>query len=387
MLKSYIAKTLAGLEEILATELKAIQVSDIVPGGRSVAFSGTQESLYKANYLCRTALRILKPLRTFTFRDQEDFYLRIKNIHWENHFSASQTFSIASNIHDSIFSHSLFVSHLAKDAIVDRFRETTGVRPSVATENPNFPIDVHIRKNRCTVSLDSSGESLHKRGYRRRSGEAPLNECLAAGMILLTGWDQQKPLIDPMCGSGTILTEAALIATNTPAGFFRNDYAFMNWSDFDRGLWDKVRMEANNHIQTLPGDLIRGFDISAKAISQAERNLQSAGFFAEIILDQRNFHDLQPPAKPGLLILNPPYDQRLPVADIQAFFRKMGDDLKSKFQGYETWIISPYKQADKMIGLHPSRKITLFNGPIECRFSRFDLYQGSKKRKKQVEME
>lgn len=379
-----LAKCPANLETILASELEALGASDIQVLHRAVAFKGDKRLLYAANYQCRTALRILVPVATFSAETQDDFYQKVKNVRWEDYFSSAETFAINTTLSGTLFTHSHFVSQRAKDAIADRFRQKTGIRPSVNISDPDFRINVHLFNNEVTVSLDSSGDSLHKRGYHLSNAEAPLSEVLAAGMILLSGWDGNSHFVDPMCGSGTLLIEAALIAMKLPAGYFRESYGFMKWKDFDASLWKEVKQQASRH-QCALGIKIIGSDISAVNLRSAAINVKKAGLHHDIGLRTGPFMQFVPPEAPGVLITNPPYGGRIQVNDIIELYRDLGNALKRNFSGYKAWVISADQKALKMIGLRPMKKTTLYNGPLECIYAGYELYEGSKKASKQNE--
>jgi putative N6-adenine-specific DNA methylase len=369
----YTAKTVAGMEEILLQELLSRGAQDAQLLRRAVTFKGTKEVLYRANYTCRTALRILVPIKTFTITKQEDLYENVKTIAWEDHMENEKSIAVDAVNSTSVFTNSQYVALRTKDAVVDRFRDRTGVRPSVNLDDPDLRINVHIYKETCTVSLDSSGSSLHKRGYRKVTGPAPLNEVLAAGLIQLSGWDKNMPLLDPMCGSGTLLIEAAMLAKNIPSGYFRPAFGFERWKDFDPDLWKKVRNEENGKITEIPV-MINGSDISSRAISIAAENIAYTKLQDQIQLRIAAFDETRAAGETGMIIFNPPYDERLQIDNIIDFYKRIGDVLKRNYKGYEAWVISSDIRALKFIGLHPSRKITVFNGPLECRFVRFSLY-------------
>jgi putative N6-adenine-specific DNA methylase len=379
---SYIAKTISGLETVLAAELTALGASEVKIINRAVTFYGDVKLMYNANLWLRTALRILEPISTFKVSTNEDLYNCISDYPWETLINVEQTIAIDAFISNSIFNNSQFVSQKAKDAVVDRFRKKFGKRPSVNIENPDLRINVHITQSNCNVSLDTSGESLHKRGYRQISGIAPLSEVLAAGLVLLSGWDKKTTLIDPMCGSGTILSEAALIAENKAPGLFRNKFGFMNWKNFDRDLWNEIYVEAKKQ-STKSHVKFFGYDISNMALDGALQNITATGLQDNVKLERIPFEKLVPPVKPGTLIFNPPYGERLQSDDITAFYKMIGDVLKQRFSGFEAWIISSDIDALKHVGLKPSAKYPVFNGPLECRFFKFNLYEGSKKSKYQ----
>ncbi len=374
----FLAKSPAGLEEVLADELSNLGATKIEILKRAVSFEGDKKLMYKANYHCRTALRILMPINQFTFQNEKEFYNRIYELPWEEYLEPDQTLSIDSTIGSSIFTHSHFVSQRAKDAIADRFRERTGVRPSVDLENPDLRINMHIYRDTVNVSLDSSGASLHKRGYHTVNAEAPLSEVLAAGMIMLTGWHGETNFIDWMCGSGTLLIEAAMIAMNLPAGQFREEYGFMKWKDFSPQLWKQVKEDALNNQRDLEIE-IRGSDISQRNLIAAESNIRNAYFHKDIQLRVADFRDIKPPEGAGILISNPPYGERIEVDDLYELYRDMGNALKRNFEGYKAWLISSDFHAIKLVGLRPMAKKMLWNGQLECRFVGFDLFHGSKK--------
>lgn len=381
-LHSYLAKCPASLEPILAEELEALGATEIELLHRAVAFKGDKSLLYAANFQCHTALRILVPMANFVAETQEDFYDKVKNLRWEDYFSSQETFAINTTLSGTLFTHSHFVSQRTKDAIADRFREKTGERPSVDINEPDFRINVHLFNEEVTISFDSSGDSLHKRGYHVSNAEAPLSEVLAAGMILLSGWDAQSNFVDPMCGSGTLLIEAAMIGMNMPAGYFRETYGFMKWKDFNADLWEDVKQEALNQQRDI-GFKIIGSDISSTNLRSALANLNQAGLEKIIELRTGPFQEFTPPPAPGIMITNPPYGERIQVDDITELYRDLGNALKRNFPGYKAWVISADMRALKMIGLRPMKKHILYNGPLECRYAGFDLYEGSKKASKQ----
>lgn len=377
----YIAKTFAGLEEILLQELILIGADDAKVIKRGVSFRGDDAVLFKANYLVRTALRVLKPIGVFEVNDAEQLYEKVGKINWQKIFNLEQTFNVNAHVFNSELDHSQFVALKSKDAIVDQFRAATGKRPWVSKEDADIYIDVHLSENVCTISLDSSGPSLHKRGYRIDADKAPINEVLAAGLIALTGWKGEKDLYDPMCGSGTIPIEAAMKAMCIPPGYYRKRFAFMNWEGFDEALWIKIKREADEKIRELNCQIFAS-DRSKKAIDIARRNLKSAALHKDIHLSVKYFDAIQVEGQRGILVFNPPYGNRLEEKkEIKSFYRSIGDVLKNDFSGFEAWLITANMDAAKFIGLRPSAKIELYNGPLESRFLKFDLYQGSKKKK------
>ncbi len=375
---SMVAKTMTGLEEILAIELNNIGAIDIELSNRAVTFTGDKELMYKANYWSRTALHILKPIAGFYIRREEDLYKKIYDIQWEDYMNATGTLAVDAVVNASVMTHSHYVSLKTKDAIVDRFRDYTERRPNVDIENPDIRVNIHLFKNYCSVSLDSSGYSLHKRGYRIKTGVAPISEVLAAGIILLSGWDKQSNFIDPMCGSGTIVCEAAMIANNIPPGYYRKTFGFEKWKDFDLNLWEKIKMDAISEQTEFEYDII-GSDISSEAIEIARENAKSARLHKDIVFEVKSFEEQIPPEDGGILIMNPPYGERIVPEDIIKLYQEVGNALKKNYNGYNAWIISSDFNALKFIGLKPTRKITLFNGPLECKLAKFEIYQGSKK--------
>lgn len=375
-----IAKTIFGLENVLAEELKKLNAQKIEIGNRAVFFEGDKELMYKANLYLRTTLRVLKPIEKFYVRSDNALYKNIKKIKWDNYFSVDETFSIDSVVHSKYFNHSKYVSLKAKDAIVDQYREQTGKRPNVELDDPTIKINIHIYDDECTVSLDSSGDSLHRRGYRKSANLAPLSEVLAAGLIYLSGWDQKSNFTDAMCGSGTILIEAGLIAANKAPGLIRKKFGFMNWKDYDVELWNKLLKEAGQKITPI-NFKITGSDINKETINIAKENITLAGLDKNIIISVKPFSESKPPEGEGTLIINPPYGERMKEDDIIEFYKMIGDTLKQNYTGYDAWIISSNKEALKYLGLRTSKKLSLQNGPLEVKFHKYEMYQGSKKAK------
>ena len=374
-----LTKTFAGLEEVLVNELQQIGASDIEILKRAVRFKGDKEILYKANFLCRTALRVLMPVSTFTVKDENDLYKQVQKIDWPKFLDLSDTFAVDAIVNNSVLTHSRYVALKTKDAIADQFRSAYKRRPSVDVNNPVLRINVHIVNNFCTVSLDSSGDSLHKRGYRKFMGVAPLNEALAAGLILLSGWDAKTNFIDPMCGSGTIIAEAAMLAKNIPPGNFRKNFGFMNWKDFDSTLWRKVVNESKNNYRDFKYKII-GSDINREMIIKAKQNMRATGLLNMVSLNLKSLEEQKPPEGNGVMITNPPYGERIKVDDIVKLYKSIGDALKKNYAGYDAWIISADNTGLKSVGLKPSKKIVVFNGPLECRFAKFEIYSGSRKK-------
>jgi len=375
-----VAKTFRGLEDVLHNELENLGATNLIKGNRMVEFTGNQEMLYKANFHLRTALKILKPIFEFKVKNEDELYKSIQTIDWSNYFDLKNTFSVDSVVFSNNFSHTKYVALKVKDAIVDQFRDKFGKRPYVDVDDPDLRINIHISNDLCTVSLDSSGESLHKRGYRIKTNKAPLNEVLAAGMILLSGWDRKSLFIDPMCGSGTILIEAAMMAHNIPPGLYRKKFGFETWKDFDNELLEDIYEEESpeNKIDIN----IIGADISEIATRISLENIENAALKRKIDLITKPIEDFNPPKDEiGTIITNPPYGERLKKNEINDFYKSLGDKFKKSFKGYNIWMLSSNFEAIKNIGLHPSKKMTLFNGALECKFLNYEIYEGSKKRK------
>lgn len=375
----FVAKTFAGLENVLTAELTALGAIDAEPIKRGAKFRGDLAMMYKANYMASTAIRILKPIGVFEVTNEDELYDKVFQMDWTKVFKLDQTFSVEANVFHSELDHSHFVALKTKDAIVDQFRQKLGKRPWVDTDNPHIFVDVHISHNLCTISLDSSGHSLHKRGYRVAADKAPINEVLAAGMIHLTGWKGDTDFYDPMCGSGTIAIEAAMIAMHIPSGYYRKEFAFMNWEGFDADLWQQVKDEADSHMGELSHKIVAS-DRSDKAIGFTKNNLKSAGLHKDVEVHCRFFDSIKPEADSGIIIMNPPYGMRLEErGELKDLYRSIGDSLKQNFTGYDAWVITPSMDTFKFIGLRPARRIPLYNGPIETRFLKFEVYQGSKR--------
>lgn len=386
-----IAKTMHGLEEILADELRECGADAIEPLTRAVAFEGDMRVLYRANYTCRTALAILKPFAEFEANDEQELYDNVYRIKWEKILDVDGTFMIDSTTSGDIFTHSYYAALKTKDAIVDRFRRMFNHRPSIDTENADFKLNLHIVDNHVTLLLNSSGESLHKRGYRQAVGVAPINEVLAAGMIKLAGWKCDCNFFDPMCGSGTLLIEAAMMANRIPAQFYRHEnFAFKRWRDFNIGEWKSVKEQEDRKIGSFDFEYeIWGNDIDLDVLEQAEKNLQYAKLHKDVMLYNGSFEDQDPPEGRTLIVTNPPYGERIKIDDLNALYENLGNTFKNRYgENCEVWLITSDFEAMKHIGLHPSRKIQLFNGSLDCRFLKFELYSGSKKdRYKETEQE
>lgn len=376
------ATTFHGLEDVLVNELMKLGARDIVPFKRGVSFTGDKGFMYKANLCLRTALKVLVPIYSFTANNEHELYEKMKEYEWEELLNVDDTLAINATVNSDEFNHSLYVSQKTKDAICDRFVEKFDVRPNVDLDRPTLRIYVHIFRNQVNVSLDSSGDSLFKRGYRVDIDTAPMKEVLAAGMVLLSNWQPHLPLIDGMCGSGTLGIEAALFANNIPPGVFREEFGFMKWHDYDKELWDKIYESTINRIKDDMPNIISS-DIDIVPLEMAKRNGAVAKVDDVIQYEHISFFDLMPTKPHGTILLNPPYDERIKMEDTNAFYKQIGDKLKKDFGGWTCWIISSNMEAIKSIGLHPSKKMTLFNASLECKLLKYEMYSGSKKASKQ----
>lgn len=373
--------TFFGLEEILAKELQQLGGKDIEVFKRGVSVVGDIGFLYKANLCLHTALKVIIPITKFTANNEQELYDQIKLIDWERFISNDDTLMVESVLNSDIFSHSQFVSQKVKDGIVDRFRDRTGKRPDVDLLRPAFKLYVHIYKNEVSLNLDSSGDPLYKRGYRSDINEAPMKEVLAAGLVKLSGWEKHLLLVDGMCGAGTIAIEAALWANNIPPGYYRNEFGFMRWRNFDEKTYDIIYESSINKIKNDKVEIIAN-DIDAPTLKKAKTNTKNARVDDVVTCTQESFFDMIPPRTGGVVILNPPYGERLPVAEIENLYKEIGNKLKKDFKGFNAWIITSSPEAIKSIGLRPSRKIQVYNGSLECRYLKFELYDGSKKASK-----
>ena len=375
-----IAKTFFGFEELLAKELQVLGAQDVEMGTRMVSFKGDKGFMYKANLSLRTALKILKPIYYFKATNDQNLYKGIQGIDWSKYIGESQTFVIDTTIHSDNFKHSQFVSQKAKDAIVDQFREKTGQRPSVDKDFPDLRINIHIDKDQVSVALDTSGASLHQRGYKTATNIAPINEVLAAGMLLLSGWEGKSDFLDPMCGSGTLLAEAAMIACNIPANINRKEFAFEKWNDWDNDLFDQIIDALMKRTREFHYT-ITGFDKAPSAVQKAKDNIKNANLDEYITINQANFFDTKKEnTRPLQMVFNPPYGERLDI-EMERFYREIGDTLKNNYPNTNAWFITANLEALKFVGLRPSRKIKLFNGSLEARLVKYEMYEGSKKGK------
>lgn len=373
-----IAKTSFGLEDVLVEELSSIGIKDIEKGNRVVTFEGDKAILYKANIWLRTANRLLVPIRQFNIKNDDDLYQKVKNIAWEDIFDINQTFAIDSTVFSPLFNHTKYAAFKTKDAIADRFRDKFDKRPDVDTDFPHIRINLHIdAENNCTISLDSSGDPLFKREYRDSRSIAPIKEDLAAGLILLSDWDKKSNFLDLFCGSGTLLIEAAMIAYNIAPNLIRKEFGFFNWKNFDKALFDEIKEDALDEQIDFDKKII-GIDNDGRVLGMCRANLQAANLLERVELHKKDFQDFEAPQYKGVIISNPPYGERI-GENVDELYKAFGDNLKSQYDGWSAWFISSNMEALKKVGLRPSRKIKLFNGSLECRLMKYEMYRGTKK--------
>ncbi len=378
-----VAKTLYGLEEILAQELRQLGASNIEIGVRNVSFEGDTGFMYKANLCCRTAIKILKPITAFNVFKEEDLYQKVYNINWQQYMDVKGSLAVDATVFSDYFKHSQYISLKTKDAIVDRFRDMEGERPNVDLDHPTLRINIHIDRNICTVSLDSSGQSLHKRGYKVANTLAPINEVLAAGMILKAGWTGQSDFIDPMCGGGTLLAEAAMIACNIPANLNKEEFGFETWPDFDVDLYELIENAALKKIKEFHFKIV-GYDIDPITLKKANENIVAANLSEFVTLAHCDFFETEKGRERQLfLVFNPPYDERISIDNVERFYANIGNTLKRSYPDSQAWMITSNLEALKYVGLRPSKKIKLFNGKLESKLVQYEMYSGSKKAKKQ----
>jgi len=379
-----VAKTLFGFEELLANELTNLGAQDVKIGVRNVSFVGDKGFMYKANLGLRTAIKILKPLQTFKVHNEQDLYDEVYKMPWDKYMSENDTLAVGATVHSPQFTHSQYIALKTKDAVVDKFRNTTGTRPNVDLTFPDLKINVHIDRNTCTISLDSSGESLHKRGYKTATNIAPINEVLAAGMVLLSGWDGQSDFMDPMCGSGTILIEAAMIACNIPPNLLRKEFAFERWQDWDVDLFEKIEESLLSKTRDFHHKIV-GYDKAPSAVNKAIENVKNAHLDEFITVKHEDFFKTQKGGDAHLhMVFNPPYGERLESLNVEEFYGDLGTTLKHGYPGTNAWFITSNLQGLKHVGLRPSRKIKLMNAKLDAKFVKYEMYEGSKKAKKQV---
>ncbi|WP_223033622.1 THUMP domain-containing class I SAM-dependent RNA methyltransferase [Hanstruepera marina] len=375
-----VAKTLYGFEELLEKELRQMGAMDIQKGVRNVSFVGDKGFMYKANLGLRTAIKILKPIESFWVKSEEDLYKKVYNMDWTPYLKPTGSLAIDATVHSKLFTHSKYIALKTKDAIVDKFRDTTKERPNIDLRFPDLKINVHIDRQQCTVSLDTSGESLHKRGYKTATNIAPINEVLAAGMVMLSGWDGQCDFMDPMCGSGTILAEAAMIACNIPPNLMRKEFAFERWQDWDVDLFETIEESLLKKTRDFHHKMI-GYDKSPSAVAKAKANIKNAHLDEFITIQHEDFFKTQKAGEGKLhMLFNPPYGERLNI-DMEQFYANIGDTLKQGYPGTDAWFITSNLDALKHVGLRPSRKIHLFNAKLESRLVKYVMYEGSKKAK------
>ncbi len=372
-----LAKTYFGLEDILAKELTELGANEIETERRAVRFKGDKALLYKANLCLRSAIRILVPIAQFKATDADEVYEKAKKINWEEYIGIKQSFIINETVNSENFRHSKFVAYRLKDAIADYFTELYDKRPSVSITSPDIYIDIHISHNECTISLDSSGVSLHKRGYRSSQNEAPISEAQAAGMLLMAGWDGSKDFIDPMCGSGTFLIEAALIALNIPPCIYRTQFAFEKWKDFDKELFDDLYNDDSEEREFT--HKIIGYDVNPNTVKIAQENIKAAGLSKYIEVQCRDIANFEEVTEPSLIVTNPPYGERLKPEDLRDLYREIGRALKHKFVNGEAWVISSHAENLAAIGLKPSQRVELKNGALDCEFWKFEIFSGTHK--------
>lgn len=375
-----VAKTLFGFEDLLERELLNLGAINVKKGVRSVYFEGDKGFMYKANLCLRTALKILKPIKSFRVFNEKDLYKKVYNMDWGAYLTPQNTFAVNASVNSEIFKHSHYIALKVKDAVVDGFREKQDIRPSIDLKHPDLRINIHIQDKECSVSLDSSGASLHHRGYRMATNLAPISEVLAAGIILMSGWDGQSDFYDPMCGSGTLAIEAAMIACNIPANINRREFGFEKWKDFDAELFDKITESSLNKTREFYHKIYAS-DQSASTLLKAKNNAKNANLSEYITFDRKDFFNSDKPTEEKLhIVFNPPYDERLDI-DITTFYKSIGDTLKQNYSNTDAWFITGNIEALKHVGLRPSKKIKLFNGKLESRLVKYAIYEGSKKAK------
>lgn len=370
-------KTFFGLEPVLAEEIKKLGGTNVEIKNRAVNCEGDLGFLYKINYSARTALKILVPVLTFKAWDESRFYDKLFAFPWDDYMSVDQSFAIDATVYSERFRHSHFMSQKMKDAVVDYFKFHHRKRPNVDITDPDIKFHLHIDRELVTVSLDASGDALFKRGYRREQGEAPINEVLASGMLQLAGWDGKGNFLDPMCGSGTLLIEAAMIAMDLPAQIFRKKFAFQNWKNYDSELFQKIKEVRINRIKEFTGKIV-GYDLDSQMLNAAHLNVEAAEMEDVIEIKRQDFFESKKELFPLLMVFNPPYDERIEITDDE-FYKKIGDTFKKSYPNTLAWFISSDLDAAKKVGLRPSRRIKLFNGKLECRFLQFEMYEGTKK--------
>jgi putative N6-adenine-specific DNA methylase len=369
----YFATCARGLEPVLAKELRQLGADAVEPGRGGAAFAGNLATCYKANLWLRTAVRVLRTILEAPVESTDQLYQAVQTIDWSAFMTPDHTLAVDCNVRDSAITHSQFAARRVKDAICDQFKAKCGRRPSVDPETPMVGLNLHVFQNVATLSLDASGESLHKRGYRPIQTKAPLNEALAAGLILLSGWDGSTPFVDPMCGSGTLPIEAAWIALRRPPGLTRKRFGFQGWLDFDIGLWTAIRDEARSRLgKSLPSAIL-GSDLRGDAIEFSKTNAKAAGVGHLLRFDRRDVRDFQPPeGPPGTLICNPPYGERLgEEKDLIDLYRTLGRIFRERCPGWRTFVFTGNGSLARQVGLPVAERTHLFNGRIACQFLRY----------------
>jgi len=375
-----VVKTMFGLEEVLVNELKEIGITEVEVLRRAVEFDADLEQIYMCNLHLRTALSVLVKITSGPVRNEHELYRFIKSIEWDQYFDLEKTIAVSAVSISKVMTHSLYLEQKTKDAIVDYFREKFGERPDVDVRNPEVKISIYQTQDTCNVYLDSSGRPLYFRGFEKEIGEASINECLAAGIIYLSGWNKEDDFIDPMCGSGTFITEAYMIANNIPATLQRVDYSFKNWKNYNSGLWKRIRRYAKSDIKK--NDVkIFGSDIDPDAVLLSKSNMYKIDKSHDVKIFPKSFFDLKANSDKGIIVSNPPYGKRLELDDAQEFYKRIGDKLKFDFAGFSAWIISSDLQAIKFIGMKPDKKIVLYNGQLECKLNKYSIYKGSRRNK------
>ena len=374
-----VAKTFFGFEDILAQEIKDLGGKNVKPGNRVVTYEGNRELMYRSNLWLRTAVSILIPIESFRFKDEKDLAKKLHEIRFSTYFSVNKTFAVKGAVNSDMFNHTQYPMLLLKDAIADHFRDSFGKRPDVELKKPNVVFDLHIKDNECTVSLNASGAPLFQRGYRSRVGDAPLNEAVAAGLILRSGWDKKSDFIDPFCGSGTLAIEAALIAGNIPPLLERKTFGFKHWKDFDQQLWETIQAEIPRKPLSKPDFKIIGSDIDSDMVMMARENAQGLPIGNIISFECKDFKDQNNETNNGTLVTNPPYGERLDYADIDLLYKEIGDSFKHNYPGFNCWMISSNHAAFKCVELKPDKKIKVFNGQLECDFRLYKIFKGALK--------
>jgi putative N6-adenine-specific DNA methylase len=375
----FIAKTLYGLEEVLSSELVSLGAANIKAVNRAVLFEGGKDMLYRANYCLRTALSVLVPVKEYRIKSKDDLYRGAAAIPWDRYLSPEGTFAVTPVVKSPLFEHSGYPGLVVKDAVADHFRKSGGKRPSVRQDEPGLLINLHISNDLVTISLDSSVVPLFKRGYRKEQSAAPINEVLAAGIILISGWNSSTDFLDPMCGSGTFPIEAGMIACRIPPGKTRKNYGFNTWKDFDQGLFDEIRNEYDR-METATSVKIFASDISESAVIQSRVNIEAAGLKDIIRPAKADFKELNGNENGGTIFINPPYGLRMNPGELDNLYSMIGTVLKHNFPGWSAWIITPNLEALKQVGLKPSRKHILYNGSLECTLVKYEMYSGSRKK-------